>query len=530
MNIKRYRAATMRAALEQVKQELGADALVLETKEIRAGGILGIGAKPVVELRVVANEAGNWSEKNSSPRSSSSLPDLDSRKSETGSGGLSTATSSSKRSEPTLAAFAAQTYAKAANTQTLAGRWKSSKSTLSGISEAGKNFAEESLTRDLKDNGIEISTAPPRVVHKPPTAITARPPVVKAPPAEPKPAPPAPKQTAVEAAAGLQTEITGEMSQIKNEIRAEMRALNSSMIAMVARQVTHGDTSEGRREQLYETFQNDPEMFDSPFYEIYSVLTSAGLRPELARGAVRAGLASGSRQQRKYETVARAGLVSTLPSIVRFAHDPLAPTAFNGRTPTAIALVGPTGVGKTTTIAKLAARVVCHLRRRIELITLDTYRIAATEQLRIYAEIIGAGYHVAHSVDELDSLVRRYSRNATVLVDTAGRSPAELSDEMELGNYLSSCDELLKILVLPATTHPVDAHAAVRQFSLFGPDQLILTKLDETTRPGAAISVAGDAALPLAYLCSGQRVPEDLERATPLTLAARVVRASFAGQ
>ena len=271
-------------------------------------------------------------------------------------------------------------------------------------------------------------------------------------------------------------------------------------------------------------------MFDSPFYEIYSVLTSAGLRPELARGAVRAGLASGSRQQRKYETIARAGLVSTLPSIVRFAHDPLAPAAFTGRTPTAIALVGPTGVGKTTTIAKLAARVVCHLRRRIELITLDTYRIAATEQLRIYAEIIGAGYHVAHSVDELDSLVKRYSRNATVLVDTAGRSPAELSDEMELGNYLSGCEELLKILVLPATTHPVDAHAAVRQFSIFGPDQLILTKLDETTRPGAAISVAGDAALPLAYLCSGQRVPEDLERATPLTLAARVVKASFAGQ
>ena len=246
MNIKRYRAATMRAALEQVKQELGADALVLETKEIRAGGILGIGAKPVVELRVVANEAGSWPEKSATPRGSSSLPDLDARKSEASSGGLSTVTSSGKRSEPTLAAFAAQAYAKAANPQTLAGRWKSSKSTLSGISEAGKNFAEESLTRDLKDNGIEISTAPPRVVHKPPTAVTPRPPIVKAPPpAEPKSAPPAPKQPAVEAVAGLQTELTGEMSQLKTEIRAEMRALNSSMIAMVARQVTHGDTSEG---------------------------------------------------------------------------------------------------------------------------------------------------------------------------------------------------------------------------------------------------------------------------------------------
>lgn len=233
---------------------------------------------------------------------------------------------------------------------------------------------------------------------------------------------------------------------------------------------------------------------------------------------------------RNYETLARAGLVATLPSITRFAPDPLAPMIGSTNAPSAIVLVGPTGVGKTTTIAKLAAQVVCRLRRRVVLVTLDTYRIAATEQLRIYAEIIGAGYHVAHSVRELDTLVRRFSGGATVLIDTAGRSPADLADEMELGGYLRECDDLLKMLVLPATTHPVDAHAAVRQFSLFGPNQLILTKMDETTRPGAAISVASDSGLPLAYLCSGQRVPEDLERATPLSFAARVVRASFAIQ
>lgn len=514
MNIKRYRAATMRAALEQVKQELGADALVLETKEVRAGGFFGLGSKPLIELRVAVNKAAN---------KAAALPEIgkktrgweeeereDARPAKPFSNSASAtgaSTIGAKGNGKGFAAFAARTYANESTHQVMEPRRSTSPKPVPAPRPSSRTSAPT--------QGIEIASTPPQAVRR--SAPPPPPPEPAIPPAA------APAPVAADPA-------NNELARLRSEMRSEMRALGFSMNAMVARQVAYGDSTEGAKNQLRETFEADPEIFDSPYYEIYSVLTAAGLRPELARGAVRAGRLNGSPQLRNFETLARAGLVTTLPSIARFAPDPLAPLIGSPDAPSAIALIGPTGVGKTTTIAKLAAQVVCRLRRRVVLITLDTYRIAATEQLRIYAEIIGAGYHIARSVRELDTLVRRFSGGATVLIDTAGRSPADLADEMELGSYLRECDDLLKMLVLPATTHPVDAHTAVRQFSMFGPNQLILTKMDETTRPGAAVSVAGDSGLPLAYLCSGQRVPEDLERATPLSFAARVVRASFAMQ
>lgn len=520
MNIKRYRAATMRAALEQVKQELGADALVLETKQVRAGGFLGIGAKPLIELRVAANDSSASENKRSASSSWSDDESLDDTpaarvfsKSSASASSAKTSATTTNRKGAAYSARAARAYANESSQPATEARAETPKAP---SNSPANDLTRDSFTDSLKTRSIEIAETPPQVARKP-----VAPPASVPPPTTRSTTPPA-----APVATGAAEAVQGELARL----RSEMRALSFSMNAMVARQVTQGDSSEGAMNQLRETFEADPEIFDSPYYEIYSILTAAGLRPELARGAVRAGRVNGPRQMRNYETLARAGLVATMPSIVRFASDPLAPMIGSAEAPTAIALIGPTGVGKTTTIAKLAAQVVCRLRRRVVLVTLDTYRIAATEQLRIYAEIIGAGYHVAHSVRELDTLVRRFSGGATVLIDTAGRSPSELTDEMELGGYLRECDDLLKMLVLPATTHPVDAHTAVRQFSLFGPNQLILTKMDETTRPGAAVSVVKDSGLPIAYLCSGQRVPEDLERATPLSFAARVVRASFAIQ
>lgn len=530
MNIKRYRAATMRAALEQVKQELGADALVLETKEIRAGGFLGIGSKPWVELRVAANNPTAVPENGLETRNAPppSAKEENSRRADFPSANPfskpAASTVAPKGNSNGFAAFAARTYANEP-TQPIAETRPST---------PPPKPATPAREMSRSNAGIEIASTPPQFV-RPQTARKAAPPPpqmtagIASPAVTPRPVAPPPPPVAPPPSSAPDA-AQGELARLRSEMRAEMRALGFSMNAMVARQVAHGDSQEGAKNQLRETFEADPEIFDSPYFEVYSVLTAAGLRPELARGVVRAGKANGSRQLRNFETLARAGLVATLPSIVRFGPDPLLPMIGSPDAPTAIALIGPTGVGKTTTIAKLAAQVVCRLRRRVVLVTLDTYRIAATEQLRIYAEIIGAGYYIAHSVRELDTLVRRYSGGATVLIDTAGRSPSDLADEMELGSYLRECDDLLKMLVLPATTHPVDAHTAVRQFSLFGPNQLILTKMDETTRPGAAISVAGDSGLPLAYLCSGQRVPEDLERATPLSFAARVARSSFAIQ
>src|SRR5207248_2981739 len=128
-----------------------------------------------------------------------------------------------------------------------------------------------------------------------------------------------------------------------------------------------------------------------------------------------------------------------------------------------------------------------------------------------------------------DALVRRFTGQATVLIDTTGRSPHDLADQMELADYLRENESLVKCLVLPATTHLADAQLAFNKFTLYGANRLVLTKLDETVQPGTAVGVAALSSLPLVYLCAGQRVPEDLERATPRSFAARVVRpGSFA--
>lgn len=188
-----------------------------------------------------------------------------------------------------------------------------------------------------------------------------------------------------------------------------------------------------------------------------------------------------------------------------------------------VAFIGATGVGKTTTIAKLAARIALHERRRVELVTLDTYRIAAVEQLKTYAEIIGAGCQVVRSVLELDAVLRRRAKDTTILIDTTGKSPHDLADQYELSDYFRKHEEIRKCLAVQATTHPSDNLAAIERFTAYGADCLTLTKMDETTRPGAAVELVSESRLPLVYLCDGQRVPEDLSPATPENFITRIL-------
>jgi flagellar biosynthesis protein FlhF len=126
----------------------------------------------------------------------------------------------------------------------------------------------------------------------------------------------------------------------------------------------------------------------------------------------------------------------------------------------------------------------------------------------------------------MDALIRRLAGGATLLIDTVGRSPHDLADQLELADYLRANEEITKCLVLQATTHPTDALASAKKFALYGADVLAFTKLDETARPGAFVGVAAEAALPLAYICAGQRVPEDIEAAAGPSLASRVLRDS----
>jgi flagellar biosynthesis protein FlhF len=182
--------------------------------------------------------------------------------------------------------------------------------------------------------------------------------------------------------------------------------------------------------------------------------------------------------------------------------------------------VGPPGVGKTTTIAKIAAQERAARAARLGLIAADGFRVGAVEQLRLYADIIGAPFAVARSGGELARVIER--TRGPLLVDTAGRSPRdEVTAEM-LG-ILAERNGVRRHLVLPATTPPPQARRIIDRFAPTRPDRLVLTRLDEVDTLAPLVDVLNDAQLPVSYLANGQSVPDALERATPRALTAWVL-------
>ena len=184
-----------------------------------------------------------------------------------------------------------------------------------------------------------------------------------------------------------------------------------------------------------------------------------------------------------------------------------------------VALVGPTGVGKTTTVAKLAANFKLVHGLRVGLITVDTYRIAAVEQLKTYAEIIDLPLAVANDPGQMHQAVEKLGAVDMVFIDTAGRSPRDEVKIRELADFMAQARPDEVHLVLSAGAAERTLRSAVERFALVRADRLILTKLDEAEGLGAILGVLGQANRPLSYLTTGQAVPDDIEPADRKRLA-----------
>ena len=183
------------------------------------------------------------------------------------------------------------------------------------------------------------------------------------------------------------------------------------------------------------------------------------------------------------------------------------------------ALVGPTGVGKTTTIAKLAAYAKLELKQKVALLTLDTFRVAAVDQLQQYAQILQVPIHVALTVEDLRSALRFYQDRALVLIDTPGHNPKDTEMLGQLRRFLDELPEVETHLVLSATTKPKDLADLAQRFEPLKPGRIIFTKLDETSTYGPILSTLVRVKRPLSYLGTGQEVPQDLEMATSRRVA-----------
>ncbi len=183
------------------------------------------------------------------------------------------------------------------------------------------------------------------------------------------------------------------------------------------------------------------------------------------------------------------------------------------------ALVGPTGVGKTTTVAKLAAFAQLKLKQKVALITLDTYRMAAVDQLQQYAQILQVPMHVALTVEDMRSALRFYQDRALVLIDTPGHSPKDTETLRQLQGLLEELPEVETHLVLSATTKPRDLTEIAARYEPLHPTRLLFTKLDETSTYGPILSTLARVKRPLSYLGTGQEVPDALELATSRRVA-----------
>ncbi|MTV47814.1 flagellar biosynthesis protein FlhF [Heliobacillus mobilis] len=187
--------------------------------------------------------------------------------------------------------------------------------------------------------------------------------------------------------------------------------------------------------------------------------------------------------------------------------------------PEVFLMVGPTGVGKTTTIAKLAATFSIVNRRKVGLITADTYRIAAVEQLKTFGDIIGVPVEVVFTPPALQEAIERNRDKDLLLVDTAGRSYKNELQLEELSAFVEASQPSRIILVLSATTKYKDLIQIVDSFSKFEINQFLLTKLDETNQYGSILNILCATGKPLSYITTGQNVPDDIETANPEKLA-----------
>lgn len=188
--------------------------------------------------------------------------------------------------------------------------------------------------------------------------------------------------------------------------------------------------------------------------------------------------------------------------------------------------IGPPGVGKTTTIAKIAAQEKVRRKRQVGVVAADAFRAGAVEQLRTYAAIIGAPFRTARTIEEMDQAIDQ--SRLTLLVDTAGRSPKD-DDMRDVRRLLGSRRGVRTHLVIPAETSLASAQRIVDRFADAKPDRVVVSRLDEAESPTALLTWLLARGLPVSYITTGQRVPEDLERATPAVLAAALLRDEPAG-
>ncbi len=260
---------------------------------------------------------------------------------------------------------------------------------------------------------------------------------------------------------------------------------------------------------------------------VLAPLVEAGIDEKLIKNMADELKAIMLKEHHLEERVLKLHLARILMSRIRVAK-PLADRLRVPTTPRIISFVGPTGVGKTTTLAKIAAELSLNQKRSVILATTDTYKIAAIEQLQTYANILRIPLEVCPNAESLDQLSSQLGSEEVILVDTAGYGPKDVTKIQELQDMLAQVRTEVH-LCMAATTRDRDLLETVKRYQEFHLNYLLFTKTDETSCYGNVFNVAAKTQMPLSYLTMGQRVPEDIEVATKERIADFLLNISGGG-
>lgn len=289
--------------------------------------------------------------------------------------------------------------------------------------------------------------------------------------------------------------LSTDVSELKHELEAMRRALTRSAYAP------------------------QPSRGASPgAAEAYAALTAADLSPELARAIVDAA--------EERPAAPRSDSVTFEQAVARELESRIATQPALGRgepRPRIVALVGPPGSGKTTTLVKLAVNYGLAGRRPTLLLSMDTYRVAAAEQLRSYAAILGVGFQVLETVNALAQAIEENRGKELIFIDTPGLGFVDLDAGASLARFLAVRQDIDTQLVLPASMKAGDLSRVVDAFQIFGPQRLLFTKIDETSSYGPIVNETVRTGKPVSFLTAGQRIPEDLEIASAPRIAGMVM-------
>lgn len=527
MQIKEFEAFSLKDCLQQVRNDLGPDAVILETRKFRKGGILGLGARDAVCIVAatgitVKNDTLERPSERVTERAVPELsrPAVEAPRAAAGNGNGKSNGKASKaavaetptRYSPPVPPTQAAAVAAARNAYTRNN---------AASSERLRDTAPTALLDDeprLPAREAEDFIAPrPRAASQPkamlPMGETTNDQRPKSNARQSSPA--AAPSTAFTGFTSEDAERIALLERAMQEIRDSLTALKQEQQEAHERTVSAVVSAVTPAMNAVSTVAglSLDESLTQRLPELYERLRGAGISPELARELLDSLPDLSAWSAEAQLPLAESALRDLLSHRVHCAG----PIVLTPGTLKAVALIGPTGVGKTTTIAKLAAHFALVEHKKVGLLTVDTYRIAAVEQLKTYSQIIDIPIAVAYNQGEVLPAIEQFADYDLLLIDTAGRSQKNIMQVGELKAMLEAvrCETHLVLSALIKTEDMLDA---ARRFSAARVDRLLFSKLDETSTYGTLIEVADKTGIPLSYLTTGQKVPEDIETADAANL------------